>query len=239
MLVNNSELERVKNIKAVFFDIDNTLFDSTTLAKMARINAIKAMIESGLPIDSVDEGYSLLTFLVKKYGPNYDKHFDKLLETLGCNKEPKIIAAGIVAYHDTKVAYINPDPHVIPTLIALRDRGLKLGVISNGRAVKQWEKIIRLRLHHFLHTVIISEEVGFEKPHPEIFKVALAKLGIAPKEAIYVGDQLEIDVLGANKAGLTSVRLAKEKSKERVSADFESTYTITTISELLSIPDLR
>lgn len=52
----------------MFFDIDDTLFDSTTLAKMARINAVKAMIEVGLPITSVARGYNLLMKIVNKYG---------------------------------------------------------------------------------------------------------------------------------------------------------------------------
>lgn len=234
--MRGSRLKAMKDIKAVLFDIDDTLFDSTTLAKMARMNAVKAMIESGLPIRDVNKGYSLLMKIVKKYGANYDQHFDRLLETLGCSRDPKIVAAGIVAYHDTKLAYIKPDPDVIPTLIALRDKDCKLGIVSNGRSVKQWEKIIRLGLHHFFHTVVISEDVGCEKPDPKIFEVALKELRLEPEEAIYTGDSLEIDMLGANKAGLVSVRLIKQKRKEvTLNRDMQPKLTIKKISELLTI----
>lgn len=224
-------------IKAILFDIDDTLFDSTTLAKMTRINAIKAMIESGLPLTSVSKGYDLFIRIVNKYGPNYDRHFDRLLEALGCGWNPKIIAAGIIAYHDTKQAYLKPDPEVIPTLIALKDKGYKLGVISNGRSIKQWEKIIRLGLHHFFHVVVISEEAGSEKPDAKIFETALKKLKVKPHEAIYVGDHLETDILGANKAGLISVRILKGKYKKSrpTEKEMEPKYSIKKLSDLLKI----
>ena len=224
-------------IKAVFFDIDDTLFDSTTLAKMARMNAVKAMIESGLPLANVTQGYNLLMKIVNKYGSNYDKHFDKLLEILGCEWNPKIIAAGVVAYHDTKQAYLKPDPEVVPTLIALRDKGYKLGIISNGKSVKQWEKIIRLGLHHFFDVVVISEEVGSEKPDTKIFEVALEKLNVEPYEAVYVGDNLETDILGANKAGMVSIRILKGKNKEGKPTGemMKPRYSIKKLSDLLNI----
>ena len=229
-------MKRQREIKAVLFDIDDTLFDSTTLSKMARMNAIKAMIECGLPIRSVQKGHSLLMKIVEKYGSNYDKHFDRLLETLGCCKDPKIIVAGIVAYHDTKLAYIKPNSDVIPTLIALRDKGCKLGIVSNGRSVKQWEKLIRLGLHHFFDVVIVSEDVGSEKPQSKIFRVATEKLEVKPKETIYAGDDPETDVLGANNAGLISVGLIKQKRKwSTLNKDKQPKFTIKTVSELLSI----
>jgi len=200
------------------------------------MNAIKAMVESGLPIHDVRRGYKVLVKIVEEYGANYDQHFDRLLEFFGHKQDPKIIAAGIVAYHDTKLAYLKPDPDVIPTLIALRDRGCKIGIVSNGRSVKQWEKLIRLGLQHFFHTVVISEEVGFEKPDSKIFDIALKKLHVNADETIYAGDSIETDVFGANNAGLVSIRLLKRKKKE---SPFDRTMrpkvTVRRISELLSI----
>jgi len=229
-------LKRQREIKAVLFDIDDTLFDSTTLAKMARMNAIKAMIECGLPIRNVQKGYSLLMKIVEKYGSNYDEHFDRLLEALGCSRDPKIIAAGIVAYHDTKLGYIKPNPDVIPTLIALGDKRCTLGIVSNGRSVKQWEKLIRLGLHHFFDAVIISEDAGSEKPQSKIFKVAIEELGVKPEETVYAGDDPETDGLGANTAGLISVRIIKQERRESVlNKNMQPKFAIKKISELLSI----
>ncbi len=228
-------------IKAVFFDIDDTLFDSTTLAAMARINAIKAMMESGLPVKNITKGYNMLMKIVEKYGPNYDRHFDRLLEILENARDPRIIAAGVIAYHDTKQAYLKPEPEVVPTLIALRDEGYKLGIVSNGRSVKQWEKIIRLGLQHFFNVVVISEEAGSEKPDPRIFQRALNELQIEPEESVYVGDHLKIDIAGANRAGMISVKIRRGKHKyEKASeSNMEPRYVIRKLSDLLRIVERR
>jgi putative hydrolase of the HAD superfamily len=85
-------------IKAIFFDIDDTLYDSTKLTTMARENSIKAMIDSGLQERSEEKLYNLLNEIIKKHGSNYPKHYDRLLDELGHGPDPKIIAAGVVAY---------------------------------------------------------------------------------------------------------------------------------------------
>jgi putative hydrolase of the HAD superfamily len=197
-------------IKAIFFDIDNTLYDSTKLTTMARQNSIRAMIDSGLPLKDEDRLYDMLEEIIKKYGSNYGKHYDRLLEELGLGTDPKIIAAGVVAYEHTKEGYLVPLPGVIPTLLTLKER-YRLGMISNGLAVKQWEKLIGLGIHHLFDVVATSEEVGYDKPQKEIFLFATEKLGLSPEECVMVGDRLDTDVLGGNLAGMRTVYLKRGK----------------------------
>ncbi len=197
-------------IKAIFFDIDNTLYDSTKLTTMARQNSIRAMIDSGLPLKDEDRLYDMLEEIIKKYGSNYGKHYDRLLEELGLETDPKIIAAGVVAYEHTKEGYLVPLPGVIPTLLTLKER-YRLGMISNGLAVKQWEKLIGLGIHHLFDVVATSEEVGYDKPQKEIFLFATEKLGLSPEECVMVGDRLDTDVLGGNLAGMRTVYLKRGK----------------------------
>jgi putative hydrolase of the HAD superfamily len=199
-------------IKAIFFDIDDTLYDSTKLTTMARQNSIRAMIDSGLPEKSEEKLYSLLSEIIKKHGPNYTKHYDRLLEELGLEHDPKIVAAGVVAYEHTKEGYLRPYPGVIPTLLALKEK-YKLGVISNGLAIKQWEKLIGLGIHHLFDVVATSEELGFKKPQKEIFLFAVEKLGLSPGECMMVGNRLDTDILGGNTAGIKTVRLKRGKYK--------------------------
>lgn len=121
-------------------------------------------------------------------------------------------------------------------MIALRDRGYKLGIISNGKSVKQWEKIIRLGLHHFFDAVVISEDVGSEKPDSRIFEVAMEKLNVKPWEAVYVGDDLETDILGANITGMVSIRIRKKHREGSPSGKvIKPKYSIRKFSDLLSI----
>lgn len=207
-------------IKWIFFDIDDTLFDSKELAYHSRMNAVKAMISAGLPEKDPEKIYQELLKIIKEKGSNYGKHYDDLLEIYGM-RSSQLVASAVVAYHNTKMAYLKPFPDVVPTLLEL-EKKYKLGVITNGRAVKQWDKLIRLGLQHFFEEVIISEEVGVLKPDEKIFRVALGKAGCEPKEAIMVGDK-ESDIAPARELGIGTICVG----------DFDSDFTVKNFSEVL------
>ena len=201
---------RIMPVKVIFFDIDNTLYDSATLASMARKNSVLAMIDAGLDIPE-DQVLKDLGAIIEKHGPNYSRHYDELLKTYG-RDEPKIIAAGIVAYEHTKTAYLKPFPKAVPVLMELK-RDFELGVISNGLTIKQWEKLIGLRLHHFFKSVVTSQECGYEKPAPQIFEAALKVMGVSPREAVMIGDKIESDISGARSVGMHAIWLKKGMAK--------------------------
>jgi len=95
---------------------------------------------------------------------------------------------------------------VIPALTDLKGRRLILGLISNvDRDITPL--LNKLGLTSLLQVVVTSQDVGFNKPQPEIFREALRQAGTQASEAIYVGDQHQIDVIGANKAGMKGVLL--------------------------------
>ncbi len=201
-------------LKWVFFDIDNTLFNSKELAEQARKNAIRAMIDAGLPAKSVNLAYRKLMKIVNKYSSNYPHHFNKLIEEYNVRKnKSQIVAAGVVAYHDTKFAYLKPFPDVVPTLLKLSKK-YKLGIITNGRAVKQWDKLIRLGLQHFFDMVIISEEVGFKKPDLRIFEIAIKKAKCKPSEAVMIGDRE--DDMAAKEIGMKTINIKKLEKFDKV-----------------------
>jgi len=211
-------------VKWIFFDLDDTLFNSKELALRARKNAIKAMMEAGLDADE-DDAYSRLMLIIKKRGANYDRHYDELLEQYR-QKDYRYIAAGVVAYHDTKRAYLHPFPEVVPTLLELGGR-YKLGVISNGSGMKQWEKLVRLGLQHFFDRVVISEVVGAEKPDKAIFEEALRGAGCRAKEAVMVGDK-DSDISPAKELGMATVCLNR---------NFRADFYIDSFNDILGIVD--
>jgi len=95
---------------------------------------------------------------------------------------------------------------VILALNDIRKQGVTLGLISNiDRDIKPL--LDELGLSLLLQVIVTSQDVGFNKPHPQIFQAALRRAGVKASEAIYVGDQYQIDVLGANKAGMKGVLL--------------------------------
>lgn len=223
--------------KAVFFDIDDTLYDTSGFARLARKAAINVMIDAGLPLSS-DEAYKLLRKIIKEKGSNYDKHFNVLTKQVFGEEKPLLIALGMITYHNVKFALLRLFPETIPTLIYLKSQGYHLGVISNGITIKQWEKLIRLDLHHFFDEVITSEEVGAEKPHQKIFKHALNKMGCSAEESIMIGNKFNEDILGAINIGMDAILVNSNLKEEDKSILDEINVKVTVLPNLKGIKDI-
>ena len=217
-------------IKAVFFDLDDTLHNTTRLAKLARRAAMQAMTDKGLPMSADDASIALMG-IIRTRGSNYPHHFDILVEEAMGEKNDKIVAAGIIAYHNTKFANMSPYRDSTPTLIRLKQMGLSLNIITNGRSIKQWEKILRLGLEAFFDHVIISENVGHSKPTPEIYTIALSLARCEPEEALFVDNSAEC-IKGAKDVGMTTVLMDRTHTDTITSS---SDYVLT---ELTSLPAL-
>lgn len=123
------------------------------------------------------------------------------------------------------------------TLEALRTRGLRLGLITNGPRIKQQHKVDVLGVRHLFDTVLVSAEVGLEKPDPRIFHRAAEELGVEPTRCLFVGDNPEKDVLGAEQAGMQPVWIPAELGWPE-SLPAPSTV-IRELRELLDLPALR
>jgi putative hydrolase of the HAD superfamily len=143
-------------IRAVIFDLDDTIIDTSRLAEMARRNAIENMIRHGLPVD-FDTAYHELLELINEYGSNFNRHFDYLLRRLELPNNPKWIASGVIAYHNTKFAYLKSVRSARKVLLELKKEGYLLAIITDGDPIKQWEKILRLELDEFFDDVFISD----------------------------------------------------------------------------------
>ena len=195
-------------IKNILFNIDDVLYDSSLQMSTARLNAVKAMIDTGLPSD-IETSYLVLEKIVEEHGQYYSRHFDELLERLGLKWEPRIIASGVIAYRETSAAYLKPYPDTIPSLLKLREMGYKLYVVDEGRSVKQWQKLVQLGVQHLFHEVYISEGFNKETVDYTIFEEALDRFEAKAGETLFISHRLEPDINIANKLGLTTVLIAK------------------------------
>lgn len=221
-------------IRAIVFGIDDVLYDYSLHAANARLNAVRAMIDAGLPVD-VETCYRKLDDVVKELGPSDAHHYDKLLERLGLNWNPEVIAAGVVAYRQTSRGYLRPYPDTVPTLLRLRDMDIKLGCASAGRSVKRWQQLINLGLQYVFHTVVISEDLGIEGFTGAVLDRALANLAAAPSETMFVGAHPDSEIRAANELGTISVRLRRGDSKREKTTDNYAKYDIYKLSELLQL----
>lgn len=96
-------------------------------------------------------------------------------------------------------------PEALEILERFRRRGLPLGLVTNGDASQQRDKIERFDLARLFDVIVIEGEFGVGKPDEKVFRHALERLGVAPREAWMVGDHLEFDVDGAQRLGLHGV----------------------------------
>lgn len=202
-------------IDAVFFDIDDTLYDTSGFAKLARKAALNSMIDAGLPMEQ-DEAYILLREIIDEKGSNYDKHFNVLTKRVFGEEKPLLIALGMITYHNVKFALLRLFPNTVSSLIYLKGKGYPLGVISNGITIKQWEKLIRLGLHHFFEEVVTSQEAGVEKPNEKIFQLALDRMGCEAERSVMIGNKFNEDIMGALNVGMSAILVNSElKDSER------------------------
>ncbi|MCA8911132.1 MAG: TIGR02253 family HAD-type hydrolase [Planctomycetes bacterium] len=230
-----------ETLRAIFFDIDDTLYSTSEFAARARRNAIENMRAHGFRMATEDALRELLE-IVSEFSSNYEHHFDKLLRRVpnhyweGINPT-LLVAAAVVGYHETKFRELRPYEDAIDVLKALREQTeLKLGVISSGLALKQAEKLVRLGVVGLFEPegIFISDEIGISKPNPKLYLRACAAFGVRPSEAIYVGDRPRMDVDPCNRIGMITV-LNKRTSREYQPGETEPDFEIHNFFDLLDI----
>lgn len=221
-------------VRAIIFGIDDVLYDATYQTTNARLSAVRAMIEAGLPVD-LETGYRTLDAIVKETGPDNTKHFDKLMERLGLKWKPSVVAAGVVAYRETGPIYLKPYPDTIPTLLKLRDMGYKLGCASGGKSVKQWQKLVSLGLQHYFHAVVISEDLGIETFNETVIMQVVKTLKVESAQALYVAADPKAELDIAHETGVVAVRLRKGGSKADKTSQAKYSPEINKLSEIFSL----
>ena len=128
-------------------------------------------------------------------------------------------------------------PDVLPTLEALRSRGLVVGAVSNW--VWQLPELLHsLELVSHFDFIAASSRVGFEKPHPEIFHWALQQARVEAGQAVHVGDHLDADVAGARGVGIQPVLIDRRERFGPADAP-DDVPLIRSLTELLPIVDAR
>jgi HAD superfamily hydrolase (TIGR01549 family) len=123
-----------------------------------------------------------------------------------------------------------PMPGLYDTLAFLREKGMKIGIVTNGSSRMQNAKIDRLEMRALVDAVVISEEAGFRKPDARIFELALSKIGARSAEAFFVGDSPTADIAGALNAGLTAVWMSGGGAW--TIEEFHPDYTVNNLLEI-------
>lgn len=230
-----------KPLDAIFFDIDDTLFSTSVFADKARRAAIDAMIRAGLRAargDALRELDEVLT----EFTSNYGNHFDKVIERLGpaatdgVNKAV-VVAAGVVAYHETKWRELQVHDDVYEVLKWLGTTPLIRGIVSAGITIKQAEKLVRLKLLEFLtpSAIFFTDQIGFSKPNPKLYRRVLQTLSLEPGRTLYVGDNPTHDIDPCNSEGWLTVRVRRSGRHAHENGATEPDWEIRDFFELRRI----
>jgi putative hydrolase of the HAD superfamily len=219
-------------IKAIIFDLDNTLVDFMAMKRQAIGAAIHSMIDAGLLLSYEEAGHRIEA-IYKERGIEFQNVFDELLYDVFNKVDYKILSAGIIAYRRAREAALVPYPHVYITLMELLKMGLKLAVVSDAPAREAWLRLCYLNFHHIFDRVITYDDTGKRKPHEAPFRKALELLDVEPAEALMVGDWPERDVAGAAKIGMKTV--FARYGDTFGTHDSQATYEIDDVSQLIEI----
>lgn len=241
-----------KRIRAVLFDLDDTLIDWSGLTADYPVytrphleNVYDYLSEQGHLLPNRDTFCEL--YLNKVIG-----HWREAKKTWNAVNFGQVLLDFCTAleldvsqidFHAVMCAYdTKPIPEVvlfsdtIPVLSTLRRKEYKIGLVTNSM-LPMWMRDIELQAYEiidYFDVRITSGDAGYIKPHPSIYQQALDILEVAPNEAVFVGDRPDYDIAGANDAGLTSVLMAPPyltRELNNVCPD----HIITCLSQLLQV----
>jgi len=189
-------------MKAVLFDLDNTLIDFTGMKNAAIKEATRSMLKAGLNIP-FKEAYKKLN---KVYWEDIesDTAITDFLRRLE-KGDDRILAAGINGYLRGKLANTKPVEGAIEAIKRFKERGLKVAVITDAPGLKAWQRLNLMGMDDLFDVVITFDDTGKKKPDEAPFRAALKKLGVTSEEAVMVGDWYERDIEGAKRLGMKTV----------------------------------
>lgn len=232
-------------IKAIFFDLDGTLCDSDTAWNIAQSEMFQLLREQ-----YPDVSQEVLTETWKTVHQRLfqqldagkcsmadvrDARFQCLFQELGLpiDKVMEGLSGFFCSRYLTSLR-LYEDVTVLEEL-----RAYHVGIITNGahdeHTDSQLSKVLHLGLSERIQSLTISGEIGVRKPKIEIFQVACERAGTSPKEALFVGDTVENDIVGANRAGMTSVFIDRESDLlTPKTAEEQPDYSISNLHDVLS-----
>jgi len=220
-------------IKAVIFDIDDTLIDFTETKNLAIRESVKAMVDKG-----IGEGFERLHGEFKRFywerGIEDQRIFQKFFMERYGRIDYAILASAILAYRKAKEGVLKPYPGAKKLLIQLKENGVKLAILSDAPKLEAYLRLCAVGFDDFFDMILTKEDVGVAKPHTRGFEAIINKLGVMADECVMIGDAPDKDMEGAKKLGMKTI-LANYSSRKLESPDHRADYAASSISEIYNI----
>lgn len=204
------------HLKAVLFDLDDTLYDHQFGSRAA----LMALYEGypcfqSIEFAELERQHSILLEHYHAYLLRGEMTLDQvrfarfrdLFARHNGSADSALVVEAQALYRETYYSAEQVVPGGITLLKRLRSAGLKIGVVTNNSLAEQTGKIQRCGLDHLIDALVVPEVVGVPKPDPRIFAAALDQLGCAADEAVMIGDSWTADIEGAQAAGIRAIWL--------------------------------
>ncbi len=223
---------------AILFDLDNTILD---FHRCERNAILKAVTFCDLPI----ENHTLASFLEayesanaeywrrrSEFNPHdmVEKSFSDALDALSLDTAPARCLSEV--YRRVFLTEVSFEPGALETIRSLSST-FRLGIVTNGTSPAQEKRVRAARIERFFEEILVSDAVGYTKPDPQIFVIALERMHLQPHQVLYVGDSIRNDYQGAVAAGIDFCYY--NRAGIPVEDGAAPTYSIRTISRLCKI----
>ena len=236
----------ISSMRVVLFDLGGTLiYDKDPWPPFyhrADIALIESLEAAGLHIESSTFFYGqrgLLSLYYDRRGDDTEEEttavlLKQLLEEHGNpNVSDDVIASALRAMYAVTQSNWFLEEDALPTLQALKERGFRLGLISNAADDENTQTLIdKGGFRPYLEFIVSSAAFGKRKPHPAIFQSALDHFHVEANQAVMVGDLMETDVLGAHQVGMKSIRITRRAIKTATHIQVKPDAVVSALSEI-------
>lgn len=219
-----------EKIKAVLFDLDDTLYSRVDAARGVFHGMFKTHLYKSADDSFIEEAVSYMMKHIKPNSMVHEDTFEALLK-----KYPSEIPYNrkncLDYYYEHISEFAKPDKEAFEIIKRLRSMGIKTAVVTNitaDRLDSQKSKIKALGLEKIMDSIIMSGEIGIHKPDKRIYEYAATKLGVSLSECVFVGDDPNSDIKGAVGADMEAVWLDRWNSDD----DIKRSPKVTTVTKI-------
>ncbi|HVC27487.1 MAG TPA: HAD-IA family hydrolase [Nitrososphaerales archaeon] len=221
-------------IQGVVFDLDDTLYDQQVYLQGA-FGAVAAYLSGRFHVDEISILERLLE-ISKEKGSDSGKIIDDCIVSAGGNaSDDELIGRAVDAFLSFTPKELLPYRESREVLEWLKQRRVRLGLLTDGRPQVQRAKISALSIAGYFNAIVLSDECGRNRRKPDAlpYRNVLRSLGIGPDECVFVGDNPRKDFIGARKLGIRTVRvLTGEYRNLSLGGEFDADDVIESLAEL-------
>ena len=220
-IINEKKFKKLP--KAIIFDTDNTLYSYAPANELALKSVFtKAEILLDVNRNLFEEKFKEARLEIKKRICNQASSHSRLLYIqrtillIGFKTQLLLTLDFEQTYWRTFLQSCKLFPNLRELLNKLNNLNIQTAIITDLNSQIQFRKIIFFGLEQYFDYVVTSEEAGFDKPSKAPFELALKKLDLLPNECWMIGDNLNADILGGKKCGLTTLYKYESKDESKI-----------------------